>query len=133
MFGLPSLGAGPMRAFRLPAPAEGQGGIDAADAVAGGGVDDVAGAVAEEQERKAVGVDVGASRCRFGRVGGQPDLRLREGGEHGAQLFVLQHLPCAQEQHQPQSADAAAARQQLVQKMLGRFACLLYTSDAADE
>ena len=54
MFGLPSLGAGPMRAFRLPAPAEGQGGIDAADAVAGGGVENVVGAVAEEQERKRI-------------------------------------------------------------------------------
>ena len=100
--------------FRL---AEGQCGVYAADAVSGAGVDDMARAVAQEQKRQAVWAYIGASRCGFRGIGAQPDLRLRDGRKHGAQRFILKRLPCGQKKHDAQTPNAAAARQQLVQKI----------------
>ena len=85
-------------------------------------MDDMARAVAQNQQRQSVRVCISASRRRFCGIGAQPDLRFRESRKHGAQLFVLHHLPCAKEKHHVQSPDALAACQQFIQKMLRWFA-----------
>ena len=76
-------------------PAEGQRGVDAADAVSGAGIADTARAAAQQQKRQAVRLHIGAARRRLRRVRREPDLRPRKGGKRGLQLFILKHLSAA--------------------------------------
>ena len=78
-------------------PAEGQYGTDAADAVPGTGVENMARAVAQQNKRQAVRLHIGAARRRLRRVRREPDLRPRKGGKRGLQLFVLKRLSAAQD------------------------------------
>ena len=70
-------------------PAEGQRGVDAADAVSGAGIADTARAAAQQQKRQAVRLHIGAARRRLRRVRREPDLRPRKGGKRGLLLAGL--------------------------------------------